>query len=99
VSTPEVLEMANTFEAEMSQLEGARKIYAAQGVSISNQALLSACFVAWQHLSKIGNTLCRVLPRVEMVCPVSLHTSFPVLFIIGCEFILLELINGLMVIG
>jgi hypothetical protein len=30
VSTPEVLEMANTFEAEMSQLEGARKIYAAQ---------------------------------------------------------------------
>ncbi|CAM0906752.1 unnamed protein product [Alopecurus aequalis] len=31
VSTPEVLEMANTFDAEMSQLEGARKIYAAQG--------------------------------------------------------------------
>uniref|UniRef100_A0A0D9X1H1 Uncharacterized protein n=1 Tax=Leersia perrieri TaxID=77586 RepID=A0A0D9X1H1_9ORYZ len=31
VSTPEVLEMANTFDAEMSQLEGARKIYA-QGV-------------------------------------------------------------------
>uniref|UniRef100_A0A0E0AMN8 Uncharacterized protein n=1 Tax=Oryza glumipatula TaxID=40148 RepID=A0A0E0AMN8_9ORYZ len=32
VSTPEVLEMANTFDAEMSQLEGARKIYA-QGVA------------------------------------------------------------------
>lgn len=32
VSTPEVLEMANTFDLEMSQLEGARKIYA-QGVS------------------------------------------------------------------
>ncbi|KAL5198732.1 hypothetical protein ABZP36_002244 [Zizania latifolia] len=31
VSTPEVLEMANTFDVEMSQLEGARKIYA-QGV-------------------------------------------------------------------
>jgi hypothetical protein len=94
--------MANTFEAEMSQLEGARKIYAAQGVStISNQAVLSACFVAWQHLSKIGNTLCRVLPRVEMVCPdcfVSLHTSYLVLFIIRFESILLELINGLMVI-
>lgn len=32
VSTPEVLEMVNTFDAEMSQLEGARRIYA-QGVS------------------------------------------------------------------
>uniref|UniRef100_A0A0E0LNB5 Uncharacterized protein n=1 Tax=Oryza punctata TaxID=4537 RepID=A0A0E0LNB5_ORYPU len=32
VSTPEVLEMANTFDAEMLQLEGARKIYA-QGVA------------------------------------------------------------------
>ncbi|KAH7683675.1 hypothetical protein IHE45_05G198900 [Dioscorea alata] len=27
VSTPELLELANTFDAEMSQLEGARKIY------------------------------------------------------------------------
>ncbi|EEF33194.1 conserved hypothetical protein [Ricinus communis] len=27
VSTPEVLEMVNTFDAEMSQLEGARRIY------------------------------------------------------------------------
>uniref|UniRef100_A0A453B3C4 Uncharacterized protein n=1 Tax=Aegilops tauschii subsp. strangulata TaxID=200361 RepID=A0A453B3C4_AEGTS len=34
VSTPEVLEMANTFDAEMSQLEGARKIYAAQGTAV-----------------------------------------------------------------
>ncbi|KQK15129.1 uncharacterized protein LOC100830570 isoform X1 [Brachypodium distachyon] len=33
VSTPEVLEVANTFDAEMSQLEGARRIYAAQGVA------------------------------------------------------------------
>ena len=32
VSTPEVLELANTYDLEMSQLEGARKIYA-QGVS------------------------------------------------------------------
>ncbi|XP_012068833.1 uncharacterized protein LOC105631354 isoform X1 [Jatropha curcas] len=32
VSTPEVLEMVNTFDAEMSQLEGARKIYS-QGTS------------------------------------------------------------------
>jgi hypothetical protein len=32
VSTPEVLEMVNTLDLEMSQLEGARKIYA-QGVS------------------------------------------------------------------
>ncbi|KAL6855892.1 hypothetical protein ACP4OV_018694 [Aristida adscensionis] len=31
VSTPEVLEMANTFDLEMSQLEGARKIYAQGG--------------------------------------------------------------------
>ncbi|KAG8099372.1 hypothetical protein GUJ93_ZPchr0013g33765 [Zizania palustris] len=31
VSTPDVLEMANTFDVEMSQLEGARQIYA-QGV-------------------------------------------------------------------
>ena len=28
VSTPEVLEMVNTFDAEMSQLEAARRIYA-----------------------------------------------------------------------
>jgi hypothetical protein len=27
VSSPEVLEMVNTFDAEMSQLEAARKIY------------------------------------------------------------------------
>lgn len=27
VNTPEVLEMVNTFDAEMSQLEGARRIY------------------------------------------------------------------------
>ena len=44
MSTPEVLEMANTFDAEMSQLEGARKIYAAQGVSINYHAVLSACY-------------------------------------------------------
>ncbi|KAK6914649.1 hypothetical protein RJ641_019766, partial [Dillenia turbinata] len=31
VSTPEVLELVNTFDAEMSQLESARKIYS-QGV-------------------------------------------------------------------
>ncbi|CAI0419257.1 unnamed protein product [Linum tenue] len=31
VSTPEVLEMVNTFDAEMSQLEGARKIYSQGG--------------------------------------------------------------------
>ncbi|XP_051214950.1 uncharacterized protein [Lolium perenne] len=42
VSTPEVLEMANTFEAETSQLEGARKIYAAQGVSSGGDAEASA---------------------------------------------------------
>jgi hypothetical protein len=27
VSTPEVMELANTLDAEMSQLEGARRIY------------------------------------------------------------------------
>ncbi|CAO1939477.1 unnamed protein product [Urochloa humidicola] len=31
VSTPEVLELANTYDLEMSQLEGARKIYAQGG--------------------------------------------------------------------
>lgn len=42
VSTPEVLEMANTFDAEMSQLEGARKIYA-QGVSAKQFFQLLEC--------------------------------------------------------
>lgn len=36
VSTPELLELANTFDAEMSQLEVARKIY--------SQVWSSLCF-------------------------------------------------------
>lgn len=35
VSTPEVLELANTYDLEMSQLEGARKIYAQGGTGDS----------------------------------------------------------------
>jgi len=52
VSTPEVLELANTYDLEMSQLEGARKIYA-QGVSAKQlfQILLivclAFCFLVW----------------------------------------------------
>lgn len=35
VSTPEVLELVNTFDAEMSQLEAARKIYSQVVIAIS----------------------------------------------------------------
>jgi hypothetical protein len=34
VSAPEVLEMVNTFDAEMSQLEAARKIYSQVMIAI-----------------------------------------------------------------
>lgn len=43
VSTPEVLELANTYDLEMSQLEGARKIYA-QGVSAKQLFQMLLCF-------------------------------------------------------
>jgi len=43
VSTPEVLELANTYDLEMSQLEGARKIYA-QGVSAKQLFQMLECF-------------------------------------------------------
>lgn len=43
VSTPEVLELANTYDLEMSQLEGARKIYA-QGVSAKQLFRMLECF-------------------------------------------------------
>ena len=43
VSTPEVLELANTYDLEMSQLEGARKIYA-QGVSAKQSFQMLECF-------------------------------------------------------
>ncbi|CAI0419255.1 unnamed protein product [Linum tenue] len=43
VSTPEVLEMVNTFDAEMSQLEGARKIYSqGGGGQVSSSGLYSS---------------------------------------------------------
>lgn len=42
VSTPEVLELANTYDLEMSQLEGARKIYA-QGVSAKQNFQFLEC--------------------------------------------------------
>ncbi|RVW52168.1 COP1-interacting protein 7 [Vitis vinifera] len=45
VSTPEVLELVNTFDAEMSQLEAARTIYS-QGVGdqVSSASGRSHCF-------------------------------------------------------
>lgn len=36
VSTPEVLELVNTLDAEMSQLEAARKIYSQVILAVSN---------------------------------------------------------------
>lgn len=39
VSTPEVLEMVNTFDAEMSQLEAARVIYSQVEACLQSQAL------------------------------------------------------------
>lgn len=38
VSTPEVLEMVNTFDAEMSQLEAARVIYSQVEACLYSQA-------------------------------------------------------------
>lgn len=41
VSTPEVLEMVNTFDAEMSQLEAARVIYSQVEAYLYSQALVA----------------------------------------------------------
>uniref|UniRef100_A0A803KQY1 COP1-interacting protein 7 n=1 Tax=Chenopodium quinoa TaxID=63459 RepID=A0A803KQY1_CHEQI len=41
VGTPEVLEMVNTFDAEMSQLEAARRIYSQQSLHFREQVMIN----------------------------------------------------------
>jgi hypothetical protein len=81
VSTPEVLELANTYDLEMSQLEGARKIYA-QGVSVKQPFQFLECvavscfFLNFAVVLKLC-TLFRVLempPRVQPVCRMIIFT-------------------------
>jgi hypothetical protein len=76
VSTPEVLEMANTFDAEMSQLEGARKIYAqgvaggADGAGMHDNVYSVLLFVEWGFES-----------RSISFMPVFVHSSYVTQFI------------------
>ncbi|KAJ0988504.1 hypothetical protein J5N97_006860 [Dioscorea zingiberensis] len=76
VSTPELLELANTFDAEMSQLEGARKIYS-QGagdqllrMSGENEAITTATSDATKKelLRAINVRLVAVKQDLTMAC-------------------------------
>jgi hypothetical protein len=73
VSTPEVLELTSTYDLEMSQLEGARKIYA-QGVSAKQLFQMLECFSSSVSSCSYCLNFCTLfrvletLPQVEPVC-------------------------------
>ncbi|XP_066391229.1 COP1-interacting protein 7-like isoform X2 [Miscanthus floridulus] len=52
VSTPEVLELANTYDLEMSQLEGARKIYAQGGTGDATSGGAASAAAAAADITK-----------------------------------------------
>ncbi|XP_061352772.1 uncharacterized protein LOC133297622 [Gastrolobium bilobum] len=58
VSTPEVLEMVNTFDAEMSQLEGARQIY--------SQVTTDAKFMSWRATAAAEVTKKELLRAIDI---------------------------------